>query len=120
MANPDPITEIQRCFSLVRPVGMTDSAVREWLVAAAAEVQHIAPDTLAAACAEVRRTATHHGQIVPGILGSEAVKRNATHERMVRQLVADGHVIPGRSAPQLEHRGGVKRIGHLKVVEKQS
>ncbi len=64
----DPITELQRCFALVRPVGMTDSAARDWLAAAVAEVRHIPPATLARACVEVRQTATHHGQIIPALV----------------------------------------------------
>lgn len=117
MANIDPITELQRCMALVRPVGMSDSAVKDWLVAAVAEVQHIAPHTLALACSEVRKSASHHGQIVPGILKSQAVVNSAQHERMVRQLVADGHSIPGRNAPQIEHRGGARAIGQIKMIE---
>jgi len=68
----DPITELQRCFALVRPVGMTDSAARDWLTAAAAEVRHIPPATLARACAEARKTVTHHGQIIPAITAASA------------------------------------------------
>lgn len=113
----DPVTELQRCLALVRPVGMTDSAVRDWLAAAVAEVRGIAPRALTKACAEVRRTITHHGQIVPAILASQAVKDGAAHEREVRRLLADGHTIPGRNAPQIEHRGATKRIGNLKLIE---
>lgn len=64
----DPITELQRCFALVRPVGMTDSAARDWLAAAVAEVRHLRHDLLAKACAEARKTVTHHSQIIPSIL----------------------------------------------------
>jgi hypothetical protein len=64
----DPITELQRCFALVRPVGMTDSAARDWLAVAVAEVRNIPPATLQRACAEVRQTATHHGQIIPALV----------------------------------------------------
>lgn len=66
----DPITELQRCFALVRPVGMTDSAARDWLAAAVAELRDIPPSTLARACAEARKTVTHHAQIIPAIIAA--------------------------------------------------
>ncbi len=71
----DPITELQRCFALVRPVGMTDSAARDWLAAAAAELRTIPPATLARACSEARKTVTHHGQIIPAIVAASAEAR---------------------------------------------
>ena len=72
----DPITELQRCLALVRPVGMTDSAARDWLAAAVAELRNIPPSILARACDEARKTVTHHGQIIPAIIAAsnEAAK----------------------------------------------
>ena len=113
----DPITELQRCMALIRPAGMSDGAVRDWLTAAVAEVRHLPPRTLAAACAEARKTVSHHGQIVPAILNSQAVKDAKAHERLVAGLLRDGHQIPGRNQPQIEDRGGVKRIGQLRAIE---
>lgn len=113
----NPITELQRCLALVRPVGMNDAAVKDWLTAAVAEINHLPPNVLAMACDEVRKTVSHHGQIVPAILKSFAVRSNAEHEREVKRMLADGHVIAGRNAPQIEKRGGTNKIGHLKLVE---
>lgn len=112
----DPVTELQRALALVRPVGMTDSAARDWLAAAVAEVRHLPAPLLARACAEARKTVSHHGQIIPAILGSQAVKDNAAHEREIKRMLLDGHEMPGRGVPQLGHRGGAKRIGNLKLV----
>ena len=105
----DPITELQRCLALVRPVGMSDEAAEQWLMAAVAEVIHITPPVLSRACSDVRKTATHHGQIVPAILASDAVKSHEAHQRTLRRLAADGHHVPGIAA--LPSRGGVKQIG---------
>ena len=69
----DPITELQRAIALVRPVGMTDSAVRDWLTTAVAEVADFAkyrPARFMDAANRARKTCTHHGQIVPAILES--------------------------------------------------
>lgn len=63
------------CLALVRPVGLSDSNARDWLMVAAGEVSHIHADLLTDACAEARRTCTHHGQIVPKII-------KETEERM--------------------------------------
>lgn len=56
------------CLALVRPVGMGDSEVEDWLGAA---VQAVGPRRLSvlnAACAHAKRTCTHHAQVVPAIV----------------------------------------------------
>ena len=114
----DAVTQMQAMLARVRPVGMSDSAAREWLAVAATDVCHLPHKVLAAACEEAKRTVDLHTRIVSSVLGSNAVKAYERHEREVKRLQADGHVIPGRTAPALEYaRGGAKRIGSLKLVE---
>lgn len=111
----DTVTELQRCFALVRPVGMSDSAARDWLLAAAAEVDEFAtyrPDQFRFACAAIRKTATHHGQIVPGILAKQFYEWETVLGHHRKGLAA----LCGGKKPdtaQIENRGGVKRIGDL-------
>lgn len=69
------------CLALVRPVGLTDDNARDWLRVAAGEVARIDLDLLTEACAEARRSCTHHGQIVPRII-------KATEERMAERASA--------------------------------
>lgn len=57
---------------MVRPVGLSDDNARDWLRVAAGEVSGIHADLLELACAEARRTCTHHGQIVPTIIKHSA------------------------------------------------
>lgn len=111
--NIDPLTELQRCFALVRPVGMTDGAARDWLAAAVAELRNIPPATLARACADARKTVTHHGQIIPAIIAAsaEAMKPDpfawalACHQ-------------PSKPVAALTHDGGPKRLDQLiKYIE---
>lgn len=113
----DPVTQMQAMLARVRPVGMTDSAAREWLAVSVADVRHLPPRVLAAACDEAKRNVKFHAEIVAAVLNSFAVKSHERHEREVKRLQLDGHVIPGRTAPQIEHRGGSRRIGNLKLVE---
>lgn len=109
----DPVTELQRAMALVRPAGMSDEAMRDWLAAAAAEIYHLPPHVMAEACAEARRTVNHHSQIIPAILASPVVKSHQAHERMIAGLLRDGHQIPNRTAPRLEQSRGPHRIGHV-------
>lgn len=103
----DPITELQRCLALVRPVGMTDNAAKDWLAAAVAEVRHVPPATLARACAEVRKTATHHGQIIPAIIAAsaEVSKPDPFAWAMVCHQPKPAHGLLGD--------GGTKRLGDV-------
>lgn len=103
----DPVTEVQRCFALIRPAGMTDKAAKDWLTAAVAEVHHLEPRTLRAACMEARTKCTHHGQIVPTILASEAV----ADERKFLALKN------GMDCQRLPYRGGAKQIGQVHKLE---
>lgn len=80
--SPPNITQVvallTSCLALVRPVGLTDDNARDWLRVAAGEVANIDLDLLMEACAEARRSCTHHGQIVPRIV-------KATEERMAER-----------------------------------
>jgi hypothetical protein len=106
----DPVTELQRCFALVRPVGMTDSAAEDWLAVAVAEVRHIRPEILARACAEVRQTATHHGQIIPAVVkaAQEASKPDPFAWALAcHKPTFTPHGLLG------DDRGGTKRLGDV-------
>ncbi len=94
---------------------MSDDAAHEWLTVCATDVAHLPASVLQQAAREAGRTVTHHGQIIPAILGSFTVKSHEQHERTVRQLQRDGHQLPGRTAPALtDGRGGAKQIGQVK------
>ena len=67
------LNHLNACLTMVRPAWMSDQAAGEWLTIAAADLSHLDPRTLAAAAKEARGKCTHHGQIVPTILGSRAV-----------------------------------------------
>ena len=114
----DAVTQMQAMLARVRPVGMSDSAAREWLAVAATDVCHLPHKVLAAACDEAKRTVDLHTRIVSAVLGSQAVKTYERHEREIKRLLMDGHSIPGRTAPALtDQRTGAKRLGSLKVIE---
>ena len=85
---------------MVRPVGLTDDNARDWLRVAAGEVADIQTDLLEEACAEARRTCTHHGQIIPAIIKHSedrmvprrklaAIQRAAADEAIRRQHQQD-------------------------------
>lgn len=118
MDTVDPITEMQRCMALVRPVGMTDGAVRDWLTAATAEVVEFAqlrPTQFQHACAEVRKEATHHGQIVPGILKRQFYEWEIATGRHRKGLA---HLCKRLDQIASEQRGGgAKRIGNIPAIE---
>ena len=58
------------CLALVRPAGMTDHEVEDWLRVAAQTVGDYPPRVLDAACMEARRSCTHFSQIVPAIVAA--------------------------------------------------
>lgn len=66
---PQVMAIVATALALVRPVGMSDDAADEWLALAANELRDVPADLLDEAAAPVRRTCTHHGQIVPAVFG---------------------------------------------------
>lgn len=56
------------CLALVRPAGMTDRDVEDWLRVAVQTVGEYPVHLLDRACLEARRTCTHYSQIVPAIV----------------------------------------------------
>lgn len=58
---------VASALALVRPVGMGEEAADEWIALAANELRDIPADLLEEAVVAVRRTCTHHGQIVPTV-----------------------------------------------------
>jgi hypothetical protein len=103
----NPVTELQRCLALVRPVGMSDDMARDWLTAAVAEVRNVPLGTLARACADVRKTATHHGQIIPAIMAATAEATKP--DPFAWALACHNPTKP----PALGHDGGAKRLGDV-------
>jgi len=74
LSKAEVIGELSACMALVRPVTMSDDAVKEWLAVAANEVRGMRPTTFKAGCAEARKECTHHGQIIPKILNGKAAQ----------------------------------------------
>jgi hypothetical protein len=54
-------------LALVRPVGMTDEMVDEWLTVAGQTLARYPLDILARGCEVARNTVSHHGGIVPAV-----------------------------------------------------
>lgn len=75
---------LSSCLALVKPVGMSQEDTDAWLITAAREVAYLPADILADACAATRRVATHHAQIVPGVIreGDERMAMRRTFIRM--------------------------------------
>lgn len=68
-------SELMRCLSLVRPVGMGDDMAADWLAVAMVEVRNMSDAAFGAGAQKARANCTHHGQIIPAILsGAEVVK----------------------------------------------
>lgn len=80
-----------------------------WLITAAREVSYLPCDILAEACREVRRTATHHGQIVPGII-REGEERYQNRRKIVvpRPLPPEQQIEYHRWAPTREELEALK------------
>lgn len=95
----DRVTELQRCFALVRPVGMTDSAARDWLLAAAAECGNMSDQAFKEGAATARRECTHHGQIVPTIL--KAKVESAPTDRFLSDWHNSVRALAGARKPQI-------------------
>lgn len=66
---PQVVAMVASALALVRPVGMGDAAADDWIALAANELRDIPADLLDEAAVHVRRTCTHHGQIVPAVFG---------------------------------------------------
>jgi hypothetical protein len=60
---------------------MSDDAATEWLAVAASEVLNMEPSLFFDACAEARKSCTHHGQIIPAVLNHRSPVCQATRFR---------------------------------------
>lgn len=100
---------LSTCLALVKPVGMSAEDADAWLITAAREVSYLPCDILAEACREVRRTATHHGQIVPGII-REGEERYQNRRKIVgpRPLPPEQQIEYHRWAPTREELEALK------------
>ena len=110
----DPITELQRCIALVRPSGMTDTAVKEWLAAAVAEVRHLSGPTLARAASQARKTCKFPSEVVPAIIAAAADVQKIDPAAQFaldwdRALDAYSRGYPALEGPQR----GPKRLGQV-------
>jgi hypothetical protein len=76
---------LSSCLALVRPAGMADGDVRDWLSVAVGAVVHLPAAILDRASLEARRTCTHHSQIVPAIIreAEELIERQRRLDRPV-------------------------------------
>lgn len=91
----EAVALLTTCLALVKPVGMSDADAQAWLTVAAGEVRDLPMDILADACADARKSCSHHAQIIPAILKS-------CEERMrQRKALAGIATVPeGRRLPQ--------------------
>lgn len=88
------------CLSLVRPVGMPSEDAEAWLTVAAEELRDVPADLLHDACKHVRRTATHHAQIVPGII--KYAEETWERRKRLRRTIEDrgnARLAPPRQRP---------------------
>lgn len=108
----DVLNELSACLALVRPVGMTEDMATEWLTVAASSLEGLSDYELAKGFRQARLECTHHAQIVPTIM-----KANAEAIEFRRKSDALMWDRPTHRPAQIEHRGGAKRIGNLKLVE---
>lgn len=101
------------CLALVRPVGMSDADVGDWLRVAAREVGHLPPELLAEGCAVARRTCTHHAHIVPTII-RETEQRLATWHKIAGPIVRD-------DKPEVQDRiAWQPTINELEAIKRQA
>lgn len=78
------------CLALVRPVGMSDGAAKEWVKIATGRVKELPAVRVVAACAGVQRECSHHARIVPMIF-----------EQCQRMAADDADLDRERSQPRL-------------------
>jgi hypothetical protein len=85
--------KLTACFALVRPVGMSAGEATDWLTVAAEEVRDIPADLLDEALLAVRRSCTHHGQIIPTVFKAIGDRLDARQRRQSELLrrEADAH-----------------------------
>lgn len=94
--------ELTGCLALVAPVGMTEEARRDWLLAAWATLKHLPADLLADGCRAARETCDHPARIVPAILAETAQRM-----RWRRERVTDEHLaLPAPSRRSVMDRRG--------------
>lgn len=85
----DPFTELSACLALVKPSGMTDSAVTEWLSVAAATVAHLPPVAFKEGCAKARAEARFPSDIVPLIMSTPTAKMVQQMDAISKPFLAD-------------------------------
>lgn len=87
---------------------MSEDAATEWLAVAAGEVANMRPTVLKAACAEARKTCTHHGQIIPTILHGKTAQgwRDIGSTPFLPNAASEVARLADRT-------GGPRQIGHV-------
>lgn len=101
------------CLTLVRPPSMSDEAASDWVAVAAGQLSDLSDYEIRKGANVARNECTFHSQIIPTIR-----KANAEAIAYRKQMDALAWDRPThRPTPQIEHRGGTKRIGNLKLVE---
>ena len=109
----DTINELSACLALVRPAGMTEDMATEWLTVAASSLKGLSDYELAKGFRAARLECSHHSQIIPAIMKANA--ESIAYRKQMDALCWDRPAHSG--AVQIEHRGGAKQIGSLKLVE---
>lgn len=102
-------SEMMRCLALVRPVGMGDDMASDWLAVALVEVRHLSDRAFLAGTAHARATCTHHGQIIPAIIGQA---RETEKPNMADMFLAHWNLAAGQSV-LADERGQTARIGDV-------
>lgn len=88
------------CLALVRPVGMTEDETEDWLGVAVGEVLGFSLPVLDRACADARRTCTHHSQIIPAVIAAaEADTFRAPAEFTTAWIGYEGNAVPKPRLP---------------------
>jgi hypothetical protein len=101
--------ELAACLTLVAPVGMDETARRDWFAVAWDTLKHIPPNILAIGARKARGKCDHPSKIVPTILAETAEMM-----RWKRESEDESHLLPApekrRCQPE-EAREILKRLG---------
>lgn len=106
----EAVALLTTCLALVRPVGFTDDNAKDWLRVAAREVAYLPPGILSTACADARRAATHHAQIIPLIIesGDKALRERRRIDEFVGVGEAPALPPPPQWAPDRDELEAIK------------
>jgi hypothetical protein len=84
--------ELAACLTLVAPVGMDETARRDWFAVAWSTLKHIPADILAIGARKAREKCDHPSKIVPTILSETAELMRWKREDQER--ISETHQLP--------------------------